>query len=218
MENQLKELAAQLSCPEGDAGIELGKSMNLGNLAPILNGLANLRLRDHDRVLELGYGNGGLLAYILSLAKDIHYTGLELSATMHQEAIALNQPFIDAALAQYQLYDGITLPFDNETFDKILTVNTIYFWSQPSVLLNNIYNVLKTDGYFCLTFCDKTFMQQLPFVQYGFRLYDTDEVKQLIGTLPFKLVNEDYRQDTCISKAGTLVNREFSTLVWQKTV
>ncbi|WP_434778906.1 class I SAM-dependent methyltransferase [Neisseria sp. Ec49-e6-T10] len=215
-DDQLKTLAEQLRCPDGEGGVKLGNQMNISNLSVILNGIANVHIRDHDHILELGYGNGGLLGYILSLADDIRYTGLEVSPTMHQEAIALNQPYIDAGLAQYQLYDGTSLPFAPETFDKVLTVNTIYFWQEPLLLLDNIGKVLKKGGYLCLTFCDKTFMQTLPFIEYGFQLYDAQTVKALVRDLPLKFIREDCKKDKSISKIGTLVDREFTSLVFEK--
>ncbi len=216
MDNQFKMLAAQLRCPEGDQGVQLGHRLNMSNLPVILNGIENLRIRKHDNILELGYGNGGFLGYILSLADDIKYTGLEVSPTMHKEAISLNQPFIDVGMADYQLYDGISTPFLAQTFDKILTINTLYFWENPELLLDNICYILKTNGYLCLTFCDKEFMQTLPFIEYGFQLYDVPAVKQLIHNLPLKLLYEDHKKDKCISKQGKLVNREFTSLVFQK--
>lgn len=216
MSNQLQTLAAQLRCPDGEIGVKLGHTMNMSNLSIILHSLNHLYIQAHDNLLEIGYGNGGLLGYILSLAKHLHYTGVEISDTMHQEAQAQNQPYIAAQLAHYQLYDGTHLPFDEPVFDKIFSVNTIYFWQQPVALLASICQVLKRDGHLCLTFCDKSFMQTLPFTQYGFRLYDVDDVKQLAQTLPLKLINEAHQSDTCISKSGALVERKFISLVFKR--
>lgn len=216
MENQFKMLAAQLSCPSGEQGIKLGHIMNMSNLSVILNGITNLQIQPQDSILELGYGNGGLLSYILSLADNIKYTGLEVSATMHQEAVKLNQPYLDANMAYYQLYDGTVIPFLEQTFDKILTVNTLYFWQKPRLLLENICRVLKSTGLFCLTFCDKNFMQTLPFIEYGFQLYDIPDIKQLTHKLPLVLIYEDHKKDKCISKSGILVERNIISLVFQK--
>ncbi len=45
-------------------------------------------------------------------------------------------------------------------------------------------------------------MQTLPFIEYGFQLYDVPAVKQLIHNLPLKLLYEDHKKDKCI-----IVNR-----------
>jgi SAM-dependent methyltransferase len=60
------------------------------------------------------------------------------------------------------LYEGKKLPFEDETFDKIFTVNTVYFWENPVEFLNEIYRVLKDDGTFVLTFGQRDFMEKLP--------------------------------------------------------
>lgn len=216
IEAELKTLAAQLRCPKGKDGIKLGQMMNISNLPVILHGINSLHIEPQNNILELGYGNGGLLGYILSLARDIHYTGLEISSTMHQEAVSQNRPYIDANMANYLTYDGINLPFANDTFDKVLTVNTIYFWTSPLALLENICRILKIGGDFCLTFCDKAFMQTLPFIGYDFQLYDVAEVRTLAINFPLKLIHENHQTDKCISKIGALVEREFASLVFRK--
>lgn len=217
MEDQLEKLASQLRCPAGEDGIALGQDMNMRNLSVILNGIANLNLQNGDTVLELGYGNGGLLGYILSLAENLHYTGLEISSAMHQQALSFNQAYIKAGLAEYLLYDGVTLPLEEKQFDKILTINTLYFWQDPIALFTHIHRSLKIHGLFCLTFCDKSFMEKLPFTKIGFKLYDVSEVKELVRDLPLKLVHEDRKMDKSISKTGSLVERKFISLVFEKT-
>jgi SAM-dependent methyltransferase len=216
MDNPLKKIASQLRCPDGDEGKALGHTMNMRNLPVILNGITNLNLSDGEHILELGYGNGGLLGYILSLAENIHYTGLEASPLMHQEALEFNHAYIEAGWASYNLYDGTTLPVSNGTFDKVLTVNTIYFWQEPLILLENISRALKIGGNFCLTFCDRAFMEKLPFIEYGFQLYSVSEVMALVHDLPLKLLYEDRKKDTSISKTGEIVDREFISLVFER--
>ena len=43
-----------------------------------------------------------------------------------------------------------------------MTVNTIYFWSNPVKLIGEIERTLKLNGICVLTFGDKDFMQKLP--------------------------------------------------------
>lgn len=216
MDNPFQNIASQLRCPDGDEGKALGHAMNMRNLPVILNGITHLGLSDGDHILELGYGNGGLLGFILSLADNIHYTGLEISPLMHQEALVFNRAYIEAGWANYSLYDGVTLPVSEGHFDKILTVNTIYFWQEPLILLENISRMLKVGGHFCLTFCDKAFMEKLPFIEYGFQLYNVSEVKALMRDLPLKLLVEDRKRDKSISKTGEIVDREFISLVFER--
>ena len=122
-----EQTAAQLRCPHDEAGTAFGQMMNLRNLTQILGSFEAVQLQNGDRILETGCGNGGLLGYILSQAENLHYTGLEISPLMHAQAQAFNAPFLEAGLADYRLYDGGALPFADESFDKIVSVNTVYF-------------------------------------------------------------------------------------------
>ncbi|MHC0443676.1 class I SAM-dependent methyltransferase, partial [Flavobacterium sp. 3-210] len=80
---------------------------------------------------------------------------------MFQEARKINRNFVSQKQAFFSLYDGNKIPFEDETFDKVFTVNTIYFWQKPEDLLSEIYRVLKPNGNFCLTFAEEDFMKKL---------------------------------------------------------
>jgi SAM-dependent methyltransferase len=152
---QAKALASQLKCPMGDTGQELAHSLNLWNLPMIVSALNALGIEEDDRILEAGPGNGGLLNYILSLAENLHYDGVEISPLMYEQARAANNVFIAEGLAEYALYDGVNLPYEDGIFTKVLSVNTVYFWEEPAWLLAEMCRVLTAGGRVCLSFCEK---------------------------------------------------------------
>ena len=49
-----------------------------------------------------------------------------------------NAPFIGAGLASYVLYDGGRLPLADASFDRVLSVNTVYFWRDPALMMTGI--------------------------------------------------------------------------------
>lgn len=210
-EEQLKNLAAQLRCPQGETGIETGLNMNTGNQAMISDTLDILNLGPNTDVLELGPGNAQHLAALLEQYKIRSYHGLEISATMCEEAATLNKHIKETDI-RFSCYDGLRLPFENGSFDAVFTINTIYFWEQPQLLLNEIARVLKPGGKLFLTFAEASFMRQLPFVQYGFTLYDTEKVAELIKETKLKIEQEWHKNDFPISKIGTKVARQFIIL------
>lgn len=216
-----EELAAQLRCPQAEAGTVLGQEMNLRNLPMILGALDQLDIRDRDKILEPGCGNGGLLGYILSQAKDVHYTGLEISTTMVAAARAFNAAFIAAGMADYLLLsdtssDDTDLPFAEAVFDRILSVNTIYFQTNLTTWLAELCRVLKPSGRLCLTFSERDFMQKLPFTTHGFHLFDAHEVEAATAPLPVRKVASVAQRDITVSKSGTLVERPFVHLVFER--
>lgn len=209
-----EQISAQLRCPHGDAAAFVAQNMNLRNLAQISGCLNTLKPQAGEKLLELGYGDGGLLGYVLAQAENLHYTGVEISTAMHQAADEFNRPFIDAKLAEYVLYDGFMLPFADAHFQAAFSVNTLYFWQDPVSLFAEFSRVLQTGGRLCLSFCERNFMQKLPFTAFGFDLYDADEVISLAAPA-FCLMNENRLHDWAVSKNGTLLQRETVHLLFE---
>lgn len=209
-ENDLIQLAKQLSCPEGQNGIETGDMMNEGNIEMTLSSIKALNIKDGDAILELGHGNCGHLSKILNEANHINYTGLEISETMQQQALLKNSEFVSDNIARFNIYNGENIPYENNTFDKVMTVNTIYFWTNPLHLFAEIYRVLKPDGLFILSFAQKEFMEKLPFTQYGFNLFNNQKLSELIQQTNFKTVEFIEKTDIAKSKTGETVNRLYT--------
>ncbi|MDO5082512.1 MAG: class I SAM-dependent methyltransferase [Arachnia propionica] len=215
---EAEEVAAQLRCPHGEIGKQFGQVMNLRNLTMIVEALAQLDIHDGSRVLEVGCGNGGLLGHILSLAKGVRYAGVEISADMVEAAQAFNAPFLAAGLAEYVLLDDATegLPFPEDSFDRALSVNTVYFQEDLGCWLGEMRRVLVPSGRLCLTFAERAFMRSLAFTRDGFHLVDGDEVVSVAGAQGWTLLRRVDRQDLAVSKDGELVERPFVHLVLEK--
>lgn len=206
-----KEMAAQLRQPDGAKGIEVANMMNETNLRMIHHAIDRLQLREGDRVLELGHGNGAHLAYLFQQQPNLSYAGLDISTLMNQEAQRINQPLVASKQASFHLYDGLHIPFPENYFDRIFTVNTIYFWSDPPLLLSELYRVLKRNGILNITLAPKDFMEQLPFTPFGFTLYDDKTLLNLIGQTPFTLIDTEKQTEIVKTKAGDPVERPFAT-------
>ena len=212
-EQELKILAKNLANPEGEIGKDIARMMNETNISMTKETIKALILKDNEKVLELGHGNAGQLSYLLDFAENINYTGLEISETMKTEAENINQK--NLSQAKFQLYDGNKIPFEKESFDKIMTVNTIYFWQNPVEFFNEIYRVLKNNGSFVLTFAKKDFMKTLPFTA-DFKLYNYEDVEELISQTNFKRMIKSDKEEFIISKTGEPVKREYKVLIIKK--
>ena len=151
----------------------------------------------------------------MSLAKNLRYTGIDISETMHNEARKLNKEFENQA--DFVLYEGKKLPFQDGTFNKIFTVNTVYFWENPVEFLNEIYRVLKDDGTFVLTFGQRDFMEKLPFTEYDFTLYNNNEMEELISKSHFKRMKTSEKEEQIKSKTGEeTIQRIYTILTIKK--
>ncbi|MGH1516207.1 class I SAM-dependent methyltransferase [Chryseobacterium sp. JK1] len=212
---ELKILAQNLANPQGEKGIEIGEMMNATNIGMTLESIRTLLIEDDENILEIGHGNAGHLRNIINLAKNLKYTGIDISETMYNEARKLNEEFKNQA--EFILYNGTEIPFEDETFDKIFTVNTVYFWEKPVEFLNEVYRVLKDDGTFVLTFGQRDFMEKLPFTEYDFTLYNNTEMEELISQTHFKRMKISEKEENIKSKTGNeTIHRIYTVLTIKK--
>jgi len=214
-DEDLRNIANQLSKPDGAMGIQIGEMMNATNFAMTSDCIDQLDARDNDFVLEIGHGNCGHLHYLLGKANHLKYAGLEISSLMSEEALENNKHLLSEDV-QFLLYDGLRLPFEDEKFYSVFTVNTIYFWKEPQEFLKEIYRVLDKEGKLLITLADKSFMGKLPFTKYVFNLYETAEIEKLAENTGFKITEIKENTDEVMSKAGDFVVRKFYTLTLNK--
>lgn len=212
-EEEIKMLAKQLSNPSGEAGVEVANLMSEGNVEMIKSAIDALNLKFGQSVLELGHGNAEHLKYLLNRAEYLNYFGVDISETMKSEAERINAKYIELRSAFFTLYDGMNLPFKDKTFDAIYTVNTIYFWGDQGVLLDEMYRVLKSGGVCTIAYGKKDFMRHLPFVKHGFTLYNDEDIQDLVSTSSFSLHEILQREDKSILQSGEQVPRPFGVAV-----
>lgn len=214
--DELKELASQLRKPKGEKGIEIADMMNESNRDMIIHSWNYLDLQDHCRILEIGHGNAGHLSQLLNQAENLTYYGLDISELMHTVAKNHYQEFIHQKKVSFHLYDGVEIPFSEGFFDRIFTVNTLYFWQNPVHFLKELYRVLAPKGKLTITYGTKDFIEKLPFSPFGFQTYSNEEVAQLVGKTPFQIEGFYLKSEYIKSKMGEMVDRDFVTAVLAK--
>jgi ubiquinone/menaquinone biosynthesis C-methylase UbiE len=210
-----KTLAGQLRQPEGLLGIKVGENMNKGNRLMNMETIKQLEITESDQILEIGMGNGFFVKDIVASAKDVRYTGCDFSATMIKEATELNSSL--SSQTRFILSDANRLPFDDLSFDKIFTVNTIYFWDDAKNVLAEIRRVLKPDGIFIVTLRPKHVMDQLPVVKHGFTTFTKDEVIKLLEESNFKTIYESESDDTEIKFDNKAIKNAFLVIKAKKS-
>jgi len=212
-QNELKELASQLRCPDGEEGLKVGKMMNLTNRNIITKTIKSLNLKYNDSVLEIGPGNGNHVNEIIAIANNINYFGIDISEAMVWEAENLNKNFDNVS---FRLSDGEHIPFSEDHFDVIFTCNTIYFWNDSQDYLNEISRVLKNNGRVSIGFIPKSTMQKIPFAKYGFTLYTTEAVISLMENSGLTITSATTETEMIISNSGNQIEREFVVVTAEK--
>jgi ubiquinone/menaquinone biosynthesis C-methylase UbiE len=207
-EDDLKEIAAQLGNPSGEAGLKTAERMADNNANMTQRTIAMARLGGDDIILEIGPGNGSHVSGLLNGEEGLRYFGIDVSETMINEANNLNEEFVRAGRAVFRKSDGECIPFEDQVFTKIFTVNTLYFWNDPVAYAREIYRVLRPGGYFVLTITDKSFMSKLPFTQYGFTLYDRAEALSVLEKAGFTVEGVTEEIDVTTGISGQPVERD----------
>jgi ubiquinone/menaquinone biosynthesis C-methylase UbiE len=213
-DDELKSLASQLRCPSGELGLEVADMMNDSNGPMIKSAISSISPTNGDSYLELGPGNGYHVKELLDKHQDSRYTALDISSDMIKVAQGKNSSY--KSRAKFMHYNGTDINYPENSFDKIFTVNTLYFWQNPEKLMSELSRVLKPRGVLCIAFGKKSFLETLPFIKHGFTLYETTEVEQLAiksGLTPLTLVVES---DRVLSKAGEEVSRQYNIFTFSK--
>lgn len=105
--------------------------------------VAGLQLQPTDRVLDIGSGPGVGVALAARRLRAGLVVGLDPSADMHLQAAKRNRKAIckgRVGLAQAQVSG---LPFVRQSFDKVVSVNTVRLWPEPVSDLNEVRRVMK---------------------------------------------------------------------------
>lgn len=211
-----KELAKQLRQPEGEHGKEVALALNETNSEMIGRTLQVLQVTEGQVVLELGPGNGAHIPAFVEQTKPNRFIGLDISTTMVAETTALLSDHTSNTEFDFVVYDGLTIPLEDSSVDKIVTVNTLYFWENPLDLLNELFRVLKPGGKLVIAYMQKEAMKDRPFVQYGFTMYDSDNVQQLVADSDFKSVEIQDLHDEVTMPDGEQMSRDYSLAIIDK--
>lgn len=215
-EDEIKEIARQLRTPSGPRGVKAGQMMNLGNQGMIANTVALLNLKNHQSILEIGPGNGVHVKDLMATQEELKYTGLDISVTMVEEATRLNSDAVIKGDVSFIVGDGQKIRFPNYSFDRIFTINTIYFWQDPVAYAKEIFRVLKPGGILAVALVDKNFMVKLPFTKYNFQLYSTEDACALMQSAGFHIKDVVEQVDITVGNMGQPVEREIVILLCKK--
>jgi SAM-dependent methyltransferase len=152
-------LSRQLSHPSGAGGRVVARLMNRGNRGLNDEAIARLEVERGSRVLDLGFGGG--VTFALLWERGATVVGVDRAEDM---VAAARTRFADeVAAGRLELHAGDVgrLPLADGAVDRVLTVNTVYFWPDLAAAFGELRRVLAPGGRLVVAIRDMKVMQQL---------------------------------------------------------
>ena len=148
-----------------------------------------LRLDRQDWVLEVGFGGGGLLRSLL-LGTRGEVFAADLSDTLI--ARARDRFARDVRRGRLHLLRASVdaLPLPPETVTRAVSVNSLYFWTDPAAAFAELARVVKPGGRLAIVFEPAAELRKWPGHRFGFRLFEAAEVRALMESAGFGEVTE----------------------------
>ena len=112
--------------------------------------LEHFSFSGNDRILDIGCGGGETLFRLAGLVPGGKLWGLDHSSVSVEQSRRRNEQLI--ALGRLELSEGSVsgMPYEDNSFDRIITVESFYFWPDPANDLKEVFRVLAPGGQFLI--------------------------------------------------------------------
>jgi SAM-dependent methyltransferase len=138
----------------------------ISNVIPLFKG----------KVLDSGCGIMPYKKIILENKEITSYLGLDIESALSYNNV---QPDF--------YWDGITMPFENETFDVVLSTEVLEHVLNPEEYLLEVKRVLKPGGVFFFTVPFLMSLHEIPYDYYRYTPYALEEIFKRVGFKDIKI-------------------------------
>jgi ubiquinone/menaquinone biosynthesis C-methylase UbiE len=149
-----------------------------------------LNVQRRDRVLEIGFGPGACIAMLAERATDGLVAGVDPSQTMVVQASARNRASMRNGRVELKVGSVSAIPYPDESFDKVCSINNIYFWPSRGDDLREIRRVMKYGGTLALGFR----IELNPASKTKLPSFDPEEAKRLLADAGFRDARAEVRE------------------------
>ena len=103
--------------------------------------LEELEKEDFSDLLDAGCGPAPMISLLAEKYPDRHYTGLDLTPAMIEQAKKKNIPNADFVVG-----DCENFPFEDNAFDAIICSNSFHHYPNPQVFFDSVKRCLRPGG------------------------------------------------------------------------
>lgn len=127
-------------------------------------------------ILDIGCGKMPYKNYILQNTEVQNYLGLDIESAL----------IYDSNTKPDFFWDGIKMPFENESFDCAFGTEVLEHCPEPEIVLNEVFRVLKPNSTFFFTVPFLWNLHEIPHDEYRYTPYSLERHLQNCG---FKNIN-----------------------------
>jgi ubiquinone/menaquinone biosynthesis C-methylase UbiE len=142
----LKTIFSNFGHPRGVIGQLVGWTMAIENRERIHWAIGLLSVRPGDHILEIGFGPGVGIERLAALATAGLVAGIDPSDVMVRQAGRRNAGMVKAGRVELKQGAAEKLPYTDQQFDKVITINSLHHWADAQAGLREAYRVLKPGG------------------------------------------------------------------------
>lgn len=186
--------------PKGETGKNVVDGMNESHFELTGWGLNKINIDKNNKILDIGCGGGRTVSRLSDLAYQGKVFGIDYSMDCVNWASDYNKELIKKGTVEILNGTVEELPFEDNKFDLVTAVETIYFW--PDVINNliEIKRILKTGGKILVIneiYQDDRFKERNDeYVKIGgLKIYNPNEFKELFEKAGYKDVKIEIREE-----------------------
>jgi arsenite methyltransferase len=182
-------LLKQLRRPSGKLAGLTALLLNTINAPTILAGVSALELRPGQRVVEIGFGGGLSLPFLL---RAIGERGQVFATETSKEMLgrARRRFIVQRLQGRLRVEQAVieALPLGDGAYDAALSLNTIPFWTDLDVAMRELARIVAAGGRLVLGVPDPEHLLRAGFAEQGFRIVTPERMGDRFPRYGFELL------------------------------
>lgn len=170
-----KYISSQFKNPHGFGGVMITIVQNMINRELYKATVSLVNVNADEKVLDIGYGNGHLLE-MLYKKQPVDMYGIDISDDAKEMATKKNKKAANVNQLHLSVGDCCNLPYKDDTYDAITSINTVYFWEDTVKGLSEINRVLKKGKSFYNVVFTKEYLDTIKYTQIGYKKFEPEEL------------------------------------------
>jgi arsenite methyltransferase len=188
-------MMSQFARPHGLLAGVFGAVMNGGNRQVNLRSLEALEVEPGQRVLEVGFGGGATLEILLQEKACSYVGGLDPSPEMVRAAERRFASWIAEGRMAVRRGEAGAIPWADAELDRVLSVNSMFYWPDPARGAREIRRVLRPGGLLVLGLRDKTAADKIGIGRLGYWSPAEEDIKALLVDAGFDRLSAQSHSD-----------------------